>query len=523
MMPRVVACVLVPPAAPTPPSRPAPAGERDTLARLRASLLAADFTVERLDDLLGPVAAAALHREQPLPARLRLDGSSEPAAHLARLFVLGVAVDEAALDDALPGVGAAGLVELGLVEPDGSGCWVATCDLRPYGQESAAWWVASDRSGAMTDGPLPTDHVLGIGGASTTLASWTPRPRVGRALDLGIGCGVQSLHLGLHCDRVVGTDLSGRALAYAAFNAGLNGVDLELREGSFFEPVAGEGFDLIVSNPPFVITPRTDDVPLYEYRDGGATGDAVVAGLVRQVGEHLTSGGIAQLLGNWELRGGQDWTEVVGGWLDGTGLDAWVVQREVQDPAEYAETWARDGGHRPGTAEHEALYRAWLADFGARGVERVGFGVLTLKRPATGRPPWRRLEHLGGPTGGGLGGTVLAGLTAQTWLAEHDDEAVLATAWRVADDVTEERIGRPGAPDPAVIQLRQGGGLRRTVRLDSWTAGLVGACDGDLTSGQIAQALAALTGAAADDVLSSVLPALRELVAGGLLVAADAR
>ena len=43
------------------------------------------------------------------------------------------------------------------------------------------------------------------------------------------------------------------------------------------------------------------------------------------------------------------WRERVGQWLDGTGLDAWVIQRDVQDPAQYAETWARDGGHQPGT------------------------------------------------------------------------------------------------------------------------------------------------------------------------------
>ena len=45
------------------------------------------------------------------------------------------------------------------------------------------------------------------------------------------------------------------------------------------------------------------------------------------------------------------------------GVDAWVVLREVQDPAEYAETWARDGGHTPGDGQYEAMYAAWLDDF----------------------------------------------------------------------------------------------------------------------------------------------------------------
>ncbi|MGB7423321.1 MAG: PqqD family peptide modification chaperone, partial [Ornithinimicrobium sp.] len=92
-----------------------------------------------------------------------------------------------------------------------------------------------------------------------------------------------------------------------------------------------------------------------------------------------------------------------------------------------------------------------------------------------------------------------------------------AVPWSVAQDVTEERISAPGAPDPMVIQLRQGAGLRRVVRLDSLSAGLVGALDGELTAGQIAHALAALTDTALDDVQAAVVPMLRALVADGLL------
>ena len=43
------------------------------------------------------------------------------------------------------------------------------------------------------------------------------------------------------------------ALALAAATARLNGMSWDLRPGSLFEPVAGERFDLIVSNPPFVV------------------------------------------------------------------------------------------------------------------------------------------------------------------------------------------------------------------------------------------------------------------------------
>jgi methylase of polypeptide subunit release factors len=500
--------------APTPP----PAADADAARALREDLLEARYTVDRLTEVLGERASAALHRDQLLPADLATAGHYDPAAVLARLFVLARPVGEAALDAALPRTGAAGLLALGLARSAGADEMVrATCDLRPYGDERHTWWLASDLSEAVVDGPLPVDHVLGIGGASTTLSSWTPRPQVGRALDLGTGGGVQALHLSTHADSVVATDLSTRALAYARLTAALNGLTVDLRSGSLLEPVAGERFDLVVSNPPFVITPRRSGVPVYEYRDGGAAGDALVAGLVGGLAGHLRPGGIAQVLANWELRADEDWREHVGGWLEGAGLDAWVVQREVQDVAEYAETWVRDGGHLPGTDAFDELYGAWLADFGAREVESVGFGVVTLQRPATPREPWRDLIDVRVPVASPMGPTVLAGLEARTWLAEHGDDGLLDVAWQVADDVTEERIGRPGAPDPQVIQLRQGGGLRRVVRLDTLSAGVVGACDGELTARQLCAGLAVLTDVAAHDVEATVVPVLRELVKDGLL------
>ena len=496
------------------------------ILHLRADLEDAGYAVETLAGLLGPAAGAALHRDHLLPARRALSGRDEPAAVLVRLFVLGEAVPAVLIDAALPRTGADGLRELGLVAgvdrrpgtaPTRGGLLAAVLDLRPYGDERHTWWVLSDLSELVTGGPLPTHHVLGVGGASTTLASWTPRPEVDRALDLGTGCGVQALHLSVHAREVVATDVSTRALQMARFTAVLNQVPLDLRHGSMLEPVEGEVFDLVVSNPPFVITPRRDGVPRYEYRDGGRAGDHLVADLVGRVGRHLRPGGTAQLLANWELAPGEDWTRHVTGWLDGTGLDAWVVQREVQDVEGYAETWVRDGGHRPGTAEFGALHAAWLDDFAERGVERVGFGVVTLQRPQTDRDPWRDLVDVRHPVASPMGPHVLAGLRARTWLAEHDDDDLLDVAWQVADDVTEERIGRPGAPDPQVIQLRQGGGLRRTVRLDTVGAGFVGACDGDLTARQLCAGLAVLTEVEPAAVVAEVLPLLRDLVGDGLL------
>jgi methylase of polypeptide subunit release factors len=496
---------------------PRPTPEPTVVALLRADLLAADYTVEGVAQTLGPVASGALNREQRLPADLATRDRSEPTAVLARLFALGfpVAWDDA--DRALPTLRAEGAVRLGLARAEGADLR-ATCDLRPYADESHAWWVASDLSEIATGRPLDESHVLGIGNASTTLAEWTIRRPVRNALDVGVGSAVQSLHLAAHCAQVVGTDLSERALDFARFNAELNGVHLELLLGSLLEPVAGRRFDLVVSNPPFVITPRSDRFPLYEYRDAGLVGDGVVEALVRGVGAVLEPGGVAQFLGNWEIRRGSQWPDRWREWLAGTGLDAWVVQRDVQDPAEYAELWARDAGARQGVAGFEGMYAAWLADFAARDVEGIGFGIVTVQRPATEREPWIELDEVPGPVAPGVGHAVDSGLRARTAIAEGGTAHLLDTAWRVAADVTEERHALPGASDPAVILARQGGGLRRVVRLDTVTAGLLGVCDGTLTARAALTAIAQLLEADEAATVGSALPILRALVADGLLV-----
>ena len=407
---------------------------------------------------------------------------------------------------------------------------VPLVDLRPWtavdGDSETTWWVASDLGELATGGPLGTDHVLGIGGASVTLAAATVPTPVDRVLDLGTGCGVQALHASRHARHVTATDVSERALGFAAFNlalAGLDGTRVDLRRGSLLEPVAGETFDLVVSNPPFVITPRTPGVPVYEYRDGGRAGDSLVEELVTGVGRVLAPGGVAQLLANWEVRGSADWSDRVGAWVDASGLDAWVVQRELLDPAQYAETWIRDGG-TTGARDRAAwrdLYGAWLDDLASRDVTAVGFGIVTLRRPAVDegrRPRLRRLEELTNPLPGPVGPAIAAGLAAFDWLAARDDDAVAAARLVVAPDVTEERHLVPGEADPRVVLLRQGGGFGRVVQVGTALAGLVGACDGELALGTIVAALGSLLDRSTGDVAAEVLPGVRGLVQDGFLL-----
>jgi methylase of polypeptide subunit release factors len=507
----------------------APGEDAGLISALRDDLTAADFTVTGLGRLWGEDAAAALHRGHRVAALRALDrvNAFSAAAVLARLFVLGMPVADDDVARALPALGTDGAIVLGLVaSPGPSGTLPPLVDLRPYsftdGWGQANWWIASDPGELSLGHALSENHVLGIGGATLTLIGLMIDTPSRMTLDLGTGCGILALHASRHSGRVVATDISERALAYARFNAAVNGIrNIEFRLGSLFEPVDGERFDHIVSNPPFVITPRTDGVPSYEYRDGGRVGDAIVAEVVAGLADHLAPGGVAQLLGNWEYRAEETGLDRVSAWLERSRLDSWVVEREVQDAPLYAETWIRDGGTRGG-AEFDRLVDAWLDDFEARGVTAVGFGYVTLRsRQARFEGAWLRLEHLDAPVDRALGSHIAATLAAEEWQASLDDHALSRSMLTVAPDVTEERHYWPGDEHPAVMNLKQGGGFGRSYALDTALAAFVGACDGELSVAAICGALAELLSDEpldADAVLAQLLPMVRELVTVGILL-----
>jgi methylase of polypeptide subunit release factors len=510
----------------------------DLVSALRADLGAAGFTVSGLSALWGPDADAALHRNQRVPAVRALRalrrtlGRSTPAATLAELFVLGLPVSPSQLSEALPTLGIQGAAELRLVSSvDAHDESVRpAADLRPYSFIDqlgvGSWWIVSDLGELSLGHAVGEDHVLGVGGASLTLSGLMLQRQVENALDLGTGCGIQAMHAARHARRVIATDISQRALEIAELNAALNGFDnIEFRLGSLFDPVAGETFDQIVSNPPFVITPRAEGVPSYEYRDGGMIGDALVRHVLLHCGEYLAPGGVAQFLGNWEYTSTEAGLDRVRGWFDEMsmpGLDAWVIERDVQHIDEYAETWIRDGGTTPASPEFDRLYGAWLNDFESRDVTRVGFGYLMVRRSdASGRAPLRRLEQLHGPLGGsgsGLGAHLATCLEGHDWQADRTDEQLRAASLVVAADVTIERHYWPGDDDPTAMTLRQGGGFGRSIPIDTGLAALVGACDGELTVGAVCGALAQLLDVSEQTLTDELIPLVRGLIDDAVLL-----
>ena len=562
---------------------------------LRADLAQSGWGVESVEALLGPVAAAALQRELRAPA-LRVvrralaagagaastssdrpspatgaastssaanapqgsDVAGYKVAVLTALFMLGEPVSAAALETALPRTGVAGALAIGLVVPtqsaSGEQRYAPAVDLRPHEAEDAhgsvRWWVASDLGELVTGQALAPDHVLGIGRAGLTLAALTPRKPVETALDLGVGCGIQTLYLLRHVRQVVATDISTRALEFTAFNVALAGVDsarVQLRQGNLLEPVAGQRFDLIVSNPPFVITPpsvRQAGLPLMEYRDAGGP---ILPALVRGLEDHLNPDGVAVMLGNWEHREGTSWRTSVNQWI-GKSLDAWIIQREVQDPVEYAAMWLRDGGltpERSGVAFENAL-AAWQEDFDSRQVSGVGMGYLVFHAPsvaATSGPggtalegqtapeepasdaaapgavvePWRVLEEVPTSGQGALGEHVAQVIAAHEALRGLDDAQVAALKLHTASGLSKEEALTP-TPVPTAPVIRQAEGFGRVIAVGMPEVALLSASDeGLLTVAQIAAAVASLTSEDPAAVLADMVAATRTFAHAGMV------
>lgn len=567
---------------------------------LRADLAQSGWGVESVEALLGPVAAAALQRELRAPA-LRVvrralaagagvtgagaastssdkpspatgaDSTSSAAnasqtgdvadykvAVLTALFMLGEPVSAAALETALPRTGVAGALSIGLVVPTQSASseqhYAPAVDLRPHEAQdvhgSVRWWVASDLGELVTGQALAPDHVLGIGRAGLTLAALTPRKPVETALDLGVGCGIQTLYLLRHARQVVATDISTRALEFTAFNVALAGVDstrVQLRRGNLLEPVAGQRFDLIVSNPPFVITPpsvRQAGLPLMEYRDAGGP---ILPALVRGLEDHLNPDGVAVMLGNWEHREGTSWRTSVNQWI-GKSLDAWIIQREVQDPVEYAAMWLRDGGLTPerSAVAFENALAAWQEDFDSRQVSGVGMGYLVFHAPsvaATSGPggtalegqtapeepasdaaapgavvePWRVLEEVPTSGQGALGEHVAQVIAAHEALRGLDDAQVAALKLHTASGLSKEEALTP-TPVPTAPVIRQAEGFGRVIAVGMPEVALLSASDeGLLTVAQIAAAVASLTSEDPAAVLADMVAATRTFAHAGMV------
>lgn len=114
-----------------------------------------------------------------------------------------------------------------------------------------------------------------------------------RVLEIGGGLGLAAVLMARAGARVVATDVVPEAVEAIGANARRNGVDVDVRRGDAYAPVAGERFDLICTNPPQMPTPpgreRTDATALAD--NGGVDGWALLDRIIAGAPTHLAPGG----------------------------------------------------------------------------------------------------------------------------------------------------------------------------------------------------------------------------------------
>lgn len=361
-------------------------------------------------------------------------GSDGAFATLTRLFLLETPVHAAAAAAALAPLALPEAAALGLVRIE-SEAVVPLVRIAPFD----GLRIVSDK-GEWDENDVPADFVPGLTGAGTSLARLTPREHVGAALDLGTGSGIHALLAARRAGRVVATDVNPRALAFAELNAELNGIaNVELRAGDLFDPVAGESFDLIVANPPFVVGPDRR----YVFRDGGP---GFVERVVRGATGALGDGGVAVVSVGWPHDRVDAWTEPKR-WLDGGGCDAIVLRFVDLDPLSNGWSYTRD-------AEVSAR---WADDLRAGGFAAVSYGEIVLRRRAGGG----RIAtvDLTGKDTTSAGAHVVRMLRNLEWLDANED-GLASASFEPADGLELRVVEQLGAaadePRPARLALRRG-------------------------------------------------------------------
>jgi SAM-dependent methyltransferase len=337
----------------------------------------------------------------------------------------------------------------------------------------------------------------------------TLRTAVNTTLDLGCGCGIHALFASRHSDRVIATDISESAVRYTRFNALLNNIDnVESRKGSLFEPVEGSKFDLIISNPPFVIAPGAT----FTYRDNQMELDQFCRLLVREAPDYLTESGHLQILCEWVEQEGESWQERLTEWI--RGCDGWILHSTPISPASYIEQRSNDIS---GDAVDTGSTEDWTAYFQDNNVRAIHPGMITLRR-RTGNN-WIHLQPLLGDVESAAGQAITDGISAIDFLEACDDESLLEATLQLAEQLEAEQMLDDGKA--VGVYLRMNNGLSVEAEIDGPVAAFLNLFDRKRTVHECIRKFAALTDADADQLTGDLLAILKVFVSRGFLMPAD--
>lgn len=483
------------------------------LAIVVASAEAAGLSAPLFQEWYGRVACREYCRRGLAEVYFR-DPAKSPAETLMRVLIGQMPYPRAEFAAALGEPAAAAWERVGLVAVEGDRVRLRY-SLRQYG----TCWMAYDRRAAWK-GPGDPLVVAAVDRTTMILLALTARRPVGTLLDLGTGNGIQALLAADQAGRVVATDLNPRAVAFARFNAALNGkANVEVRLGDSFRPVADETFDQIVTNPPFAITPDKDFV----YRDSGVAGDGFVEQLARTAPARLNEGGLFQMLCQWTQRRGENWQEKLAAWTAESGCDVLVVRERSQSIEDYAFTWNRTPlGEVPDDEGH--AYARWVADYERQGIEAISLGLMNFRKRGDGGSSLRFFDAppVEIPP---AGDDILRWFAARPTIAAlANDETLAAAKLRIAPGVRLVQVlsAESGAWSVRTGVLQASRGFRHQAELDPLATLFVQSLDGKRAIGHLWNELANRSGLAKLSVRSRLQPQLRDWLDRGLVVPVDA-
>lgn len=385
--------------------------------RFRDALLNADYSTTGVVSALRIKNFEAI-RNAGRPVLLDRTNGNRPIDALIRLFLLRVPVDREAVAKAIAPLSLESFIASRLVvQGENASDLISGFDMLPF----EGFVLVFDRP--PKDGQEPyTDYVMGVGGSTTGLGMQMVRRPSRATLDLGCGCGTLGFLASKFSDRVVLADRSVRALDVARFNVALNGLsNIEVVETDFFSGVTGRVFDLIVSNPPFVISPGKKFI----YRDGGMEGDGVTQTVVKGCCEHLSEGGFAHIMCNWAHYKGTPWEDRLAGWTRGRETDMLVLRTSTRDPVEYAQQWLSETERHLSTEQMWTRLEEWVSAYRDQKIEAISGGLISLHK-SPGRPSWFDTDTSPEQGAGYTGDHLAQMFAARDFLVEVGGEQGLA-------------------------------------------------------------------------------------------------
>jgi SAM-dependent methyltransferase len=348
-----------------------------TCGDLRAHFAAVGFTPDLITqaELFAP--GLLLGPRLPL-LRWWLEQRSEPGAALARLFVYHDALPSADARSALGAELTDALIAAGVVAPastDNDGLLTARFIITPL---NGGLWLLSD---ALTAG---ADAAMGPGGGTQVLGRLVPQGFRGTVLDVGCGAGSLALiaaHRGAR--RAIGVDINPRAVEIARFNARLNNLAADFEVGDATQPVAGQRFDLVLSQPPFVVHPA--DQANVTYLFGGAGGDELPLRFASEIARMLVPGGRALMLMQVPEREGDPVAGRIRAALNGAPVDVLIIGSKAPLPAVQASVFASYDDPTLGQ-RYDQTVRSYLKHFQSLGVNQFSGALVVLGCPPSETP-----------------------------------------------------------------------------------------------------------------------------------------